>query len=151
MLTNHQFGTGLTRTEPMSAGKYQPYRRFCVQQGEHREAGPSTLAPPPIPYVGLPALQPSGGVISEPVADAESTQITVEEDRVPVSNFYCSHIPRAIEWSSGVRQSPSGPSALGAKDLLAPTARGCRRTLSSCSTGRSADWGSGNLQPTMWL
>jgi len=82
----------------MSARKHKPYERFRVRQSEHRnaEAGPSTLAPPPIPYVGPPTLQPSGGVISETTANAE-VQTTAEEDKAPVSNFYCSHIPRAIE------------------------------------------------------
>ena len=91
VFTHHQPGAGPTRTELRSAGRYQPYGRFPVRQSEHRnaEAGPSTLVPPPVPYVGLPTLLPSGGVISETTADAEKAQ-TTGEDEVPVSNFYCS-------------------------------------------------------------
>ena len=61
------------------------------------EAGSSTLAPPPVPYVGLPTLQPSGG-ISETTADAEQPNQITEEDEVPVSNFYRSQILHVTEW-----------------------------------------------------
>ena len=129
--TYHQPSTGPIRTELMSVGGYRPYERSRTQRNEHRnaEAGPSTLAPSPIPYVGLSTLQPSGGVTSESTADAEQVQTIKEEDKVPVSNFYCSLIPHVIEWLFGVRRSPSGPSALVAKDLFAPTACGRRGTL----------------------
>ena len=155
MDTYHQPSTILPRAELMSAGRYQPYRRSRAQRSEYinAEAGPSTLASlAPIPCIGLPRLQPSGGAISESPADAENAQ-TIIEDKVPVSNFYCSHIPHVIERFFGVKKSPSGLSALRlvAKDLLAPTARGCRRTLSSCSTGHSVGWGSEKLQSTTWL
>ena len=72
------------------------------------EAGPSTLVPPPVPYVGSPTPEPSGGLPSETSADAEQTNPTKEEDEVPVSHFYRSRIPHLIEWSFSLR-SQSGP------------------------------------------
>jgi len=111
--THHLPGTGPARTEPTSMRRFQPYGRSRAQRSEHinAEAGPSTLIPPPVPCVGLPTLQPSGGMTSETTADAEKTQSTTEEDEAPVSNFYRSHILRVIEWSFGVRRSPRGLSA----------------------------------------
>jgi len=105
-------------------GRFQPYGRSYARRSEHRnaEAGPSTLLPAPVLYVGYPTLQPSGGMISETTADAENAQLITEEDKVPVSNFYCSHIPRVIEWFFGVRRSPSELSALAAKDHPVATA-----------------------------
>ena len=61
-------------------------------------------------------------MISETTADAENTKPITEEDKVPVSYFYCSHIPRVVEWFFGVRWSPSELSALVVKDHPAPTA-----------------------------
>ena len=134
--THHQLGTaGPARTGPMSTGRFQPYERSRARRSErvNAEAGPSTLIPPPVPCAGLPTLQPSGGMISETTADAEKTQAITEEEEVSVSNFYCSHILRVIEWSFGVRRSPSGPSA--------PTARTCGGIPSDCTTGYRADRG----------
>jgi hypothetical protein len=87
-----------------------------TRTNEHRnaEAGPSTLALPPVPYVGPPTSQPSGG-ISETTADAETKETITEEDEAPVSDFYCSHIPRVTESLFGVR-SPSEPGSPTAKD-----------------------------------
>ena len=134
--THHQLGTaGPARTGPMSTGRFQPYERSRARRSErvNAEAGPSTLIPPPVPCAGLPTLQPSGGMISETTADAEKTQAITEEEEVSVSNFYCSHILRVIEWSFGVRRSPSGPSA--------PTARTCGGIPSDCTTGYRVDRG----------
>ena len=121
MFTYPQPGTGPARA---GMARFHPYGRSYARRNEHRnaEAGPSTLLPAPVPYVGYPTLQPSGGMISETTANAEITQSITEEDKVPVSNFYCPHIPRVIEWSFGVRRSQSEPSALAVKDHPAPTA-----------------------------
>ena len=148
--TYHQPSTGPTRTE--STRRFQPYGMSRPRLNEHRnaEAGPSTLVPPPVPYVGLPTLQPSRGVISETTADAETIQTTTEEDKVPVSNFYCSHIPRVTECLFGVRRL-SGPSAPVAKDHPAATACRCGRIPPSCATGYSGERGSGKLQSSTWL
>ena len=43
-----------------------------------------------------PAMHPSGG-LSETTADAETNQTSTEEDVTPVSDFYCSKIPRVTE------------------------------------------------------
>jgi len=105
-------------------GRFQPYERPHARRNKYRnaEAGPSTLIPASFPYVGYPTLQPSGGMISETTADAEQKQKTTEEDKAPVSYFYCSRIPRVVEWFFGVRRSPSELSALAAKDHPVATA-----------------------------
>jgi len=129
----------------MSTGRFQPYGRSRARRSEHMnaEAGPSTLVPPPVLCVGLPTLQPSGGMISETTADAEKSQTITEEDEVSVSNFYCSHILRVIEWSFDVRRSPSGASV--------PTARRCGSIPPGCTTGCSADRGPRKLQTSTRL
>ena len=113
----------------MPTRRFQPYGASRARQYEHRnaEAGPSTLVLPP----ALQTPQPSGG-ISETTADAEKTQSTTEEDKVPVSSFYCSHIPRVIEWSFGVRR-PSGPGSPAAKEEFAATANGRKKTPRNCA------------------
>ena len=143
--THHLPGTGPVRTEPISMGRFQPYQRSRARRSEHidAEAGPSTLIPQPIPLVGLPTLQPSGGMISETTADTEKTKTTTEEDKAPVSSFYCSNILRVIEWSFGVRRSPSGPSV--------PTARRCGGIPPGCTTGCSTNRGSREFQPSTRL
>ena len=105
----------------MPKGRFQPYGMSRARKHRNAEAGPSTLVPPPFPYVGHPTQQPSGGVTSETTADAENTQTTTEKGNVPVSNFYCYRILHVIEWLFGVR-SPRELNAL--VDHLAPTA--CR-------------------------
>ena len=79
---------GLTGTELLSAGRFQPYGMSRARLDEHRnaEAGPSTLVLPPAPYVDQPTSQPPGG-ISEATANAEKTKQNTEEVRVTVSNF----------------------------------------------------------------
>jgi len=111
----HPPNAGPTRTELLSVEKFQPYRMSRARLDKHRnaEAGPSNLGFSPIPYVSQPLSQPPGG-ISEATADADTTNISTEEDRATVSNFYCSHIPHVTEWLFGVR-SPSGPGSPAAK------------------------------------
>ena len=125
--THHQPRTGPVGTGLVSAGQFQPYGIA--------EVGPPILLPSPIPYVGHQTQQPSGGTISETTADAKILQTIIEEDKVPVSNFYCSHIPRVIEWSSGVRRLSERLSAPVFEDHLAPTVSRWRRIPPSCSTG----------------
>ena len=112
----------------MPTGRFQPYGVSRARQYEHRdaEAGPSTLVLPPIPYVGPPTPQPSGG-ISETTANAKTKQTITEEEEVPVSSFYCSHIPHVTEWLFGVRR-PSGPGSPAAKEESAATANGRKKT-----------------------
>ena len=152
MYTYYQPGTGPARTGLISTGRFRPYGMSCGRLNDHRnaEAGPSTLVPSPSPYVGHPTQQPSGGMISETTASAEIMQTTTEEDKVPVSKFYCSHIPRVIECSFGVRR-PNGPSAPVAKDHLAATAYRCGRTPPNCATECSGERDSGKPQPSTRL
>ncbi|KAF9650786.1 hypothetical protein BDM02DRAFT_3111554 [Thelephora ganbajun] len=107
-----------------------------ARTNEHRnaEAGPSTLVPPPVPYIGRSTSQPSGGMISETTAGAVTTQTITEEAEVPVSSLYRSHIPRVTEWSFGVR-SPSRPGAPTARVQLASTASHRGKTHPSCASG----------------
>jgi hypothetical protein len=148
----HQPGTGPTRTGPTSMGRFQPYGTSHAQQNGRRNAwsGPPTLMPPPIPYVSHPTQQPSGGIISETTADAERTQTITEEDKVPVSNFYRSHIPRVIEWSFGVRH-PSGPGSPAAKDDPAHAACRFEKIPLSYTTGHGERRDSQKVQPSIWL
>jgi hypothetical protein len=72
----------------MPMGRFQPYgmSRNRLGEGRNARAGPSALVPHLVPYVGLPMLQPSGG-ISETTAYAENIQHNTEEDKVAVSHF----------------------------------------------------------------
>jgi len=87
--------TGPTEPETTRARRFHPYAvpRTRPNLYENAEAGPSTLAAISVPYIGPPTIQPSGG-ISERRADAQTTHQTSENSRVPVSNFYCSHVSR---------------------------------------------------------
>ena len=75
--------------------RHQPYGTDRARGTESAGpvAGSSTLAPSPVPSVGPPTTQPSGGT-SEATADTENNQQPKEENKVPVSNCYRSHIPR---------------------------------------------------------
>ena len=153
MHTYHQLSTGPTRTGLTQTGRFQPYGMSHTRPNEYwnAEAGLSIMVAPPAQYVHPPTWQPSGG-IPETTADAETTQTFTEEDKVPVSDLYCSHIPRVTEWLFGVRRL-SGPSAPVAGDHLAPAVYRCRRTPSSYATGRSGERDSRKPQPSMrlWL
>lgn len=83
---------------------------------ENAEVGPSTQPPPPvpydtrpttqplppIPYDTRPTTQPTGG-LSEATADAEQTKSFTEEDGTPVSECYCSPVPRVTDCLFGDR------------------------------------------------
>jgi hypothetical protein len=66
------------------------------------------IVPPQVPYVGLPALQPTGVLIPEKTADADPTN-HVQNEQVPVSHFYRSHIPHVTDWSCDVRRTVQAP------------------------------------------
>ena len=104
MHTSYESSAGPAGTALMSAGRFRPYETPYTRLNEYREAeaGPSTLAAPLVPYGGFSMPQPSGG-ISETTANADLNQKFTEEYRVPVSSFYCSHIPHVTDWLFGVR------------------------------------------------
>ena len=78
--------------------RFQPYETpYGLSNGyTNAEAGPSNLAPPLVPYVTTPYINPSGG-ISEVTAGATNNQTVTEEEAAPVSNFYCSRAPHVTE------------------------------------------------------
>jgi len=80
----------------MSTWRFQPYGASRARPIEHENAvaGPSNLVS--IPSTAPLTTNPSGG-LSEETADADNNQQVSEEDGAPVSNFYCSHIPRVTE------------------------------------------------------
>ena len=106
MRITYQPKIGPTGAELTRLRRYQPYGppRVCVNSNKqtNAEAGPSTLAPPHIPSVGLPTTQPSGRSFGV-TAVAERDIQNAEENETPVSDFYRSHIPRASDWSFSAR------------------------------------------------
>lgn len=71
---------------------------------------------PPVPHFDPSRSQPFGGLlVSEFAAHAANDQHITGEKEAPVSNFYCSHVPRVTEWSfpaSGTEENqatPAGP------------------------------------------
>ena len=86
---------------------------------------------------------PPGGVIPEPTADAVTNQTNTDEDEVPVSNLYRSHIPHVPEWSFGVSH-PSGPGSPRAKGDIAGAVSRHKVTpancVSGCRDGRSSGY-----------
>ena len=119
MQPSYQPGVGPTSTGLISTEQLHSYGGMSsARSAEHRnaEAGPSTL---PIPYSNLVTPHPSGG-LSETTAYAEYNQPNTEEDGIPVSNLYCSHILHVSEWLFSIGR-PSGPEV---KDHPARTAYG---------------------------
>ena len=104
---------------------------------ETTEAGPSTYIPPHIPHDTPPTTQPTGG-LSETAADAEQDRTITEEGESPVSDFYCSHIPRVTDCLFGVRRH----------DPETPTMSGSRRVPAGCGYGQKRMGGSGCSQAT---
>jgi len=89
------------------------------------EAGTSTQMPPSTLYGPPQITQPTGG-IPEMTADAEQNSTTTEEEESPVSDFYCSRIPRVTDRLFGVRHPKPET----------PTVSGPRRISASCEHGR---------------
>ena len=89
----------------MQTWRFRSYETPRARSNEHtnKETGTSNLAPHAlVPYVAPPPTNPFGGS-SETTAGAGLNQTTIE-GAVPVSKFYCSHVPRATEWLFGVRR-----------------------------------------------
>lgn len=130
---SYQSNAGPNRTEFAQGRRFQPYETPRVQPVEHvgEEDGESTLVLPPIQSasplstvvlpsirsLGLPTMQPSGGIPETP-ADAETDS---EEDEAQVSDFHHFHIPRASNGSPGVRNG-TPPRCLVARATVGSTA-----------------------------
>lgn len=93
MQTPHQNSTGSTGTRMMSNLRFRPYASPSPRLIKHInvEVEPSTQAPPL-----APSDTHSPGGTSETTAD-ESNSASAEEEEVPVSSFFCSHVPRLTE------------------------------------------------------
>ena len=87
----------MTRTVKKDLRKPYSLPRAHSNERTNAEAGPSNLA-------ALPPVNPSGGT-SETSADAETNLTNTEENAAPVSNFYCSRVPRVSERVFGARSS----------------------------------------------
>ena len=124
----------------------ETYLAHCAGSDEpaNAEAGPSNFVPQHTPHMVQPPTNPSGG-LSETTADAEHNKQITEEDVAPVSDFYCSHVPRVTERMFSVG-SPSPVQGQGGRSI-------CRldympRLSTSCATGRRSGRGSLIPQPT---
>ena len=87
---SYQASSGPIRTKKVSTKRSEPYQSSRAQSIEHRNAEASQSTPPPV--------QPTGKVIPETTADAETNKKNTEGDK-PVSEFYRSHVPRVTQWS----------------------------------------------------
>ena len=75
----------------------EPYLTHYADSDEYAniDAGPPYLVPLHTPYMAHPSTNSSGGSSEATVNAGNTTKFT--EDAVPISNFYCSHVPRATE------------------------------------------------------
>ena len=122
--------SGPTRTGQTSTRRFQPYgtSRARVTEHQNAEADPLATKLVQVPHVGPPTPQPTGGLIPETTADAEQDQTDTEEQEVPVSNFYRSHIPHVTDWPFGIRRSPSAQGSETARGHLAQVASRSKMT-----------------------
>jgi hypothetical protein len=154
MYTTYQLSTGPTRTgQTQATRRFQPYGTSRTRAIEYAnaEAGPSTLAPPPVPYLGPPAPEPSGGLLSETSADAEQPIPISENDEVPVSALYRSHIPHKTEWLFSVKRRSGQEFPPPARQNLADTASRQRALPPAYWSGRRRKWRARNFRASMRL
>ena len=92
-------GANLAETESNLTGRFHPYaHRTRTTRHANAEAGPPTVALPYVQSGGQQIPEPSGGVVSETSADAETNQLTTEQHEAPVSNFYRARTTHATKW-----------------------------------------------------
>ncbi|KAF9648629.1 hypothetical protein BDM02DRAFT_2210417 [Thelephora ganbajun] len=105
---HHRPRLGVIRIGMTDSQRFTPYEKYGARLKTHGtvEAGPSTRMFLPILCDTPPTTQPTGG-ISETTADAEQAK-TITEDEAPVSNFYCSPIPRVTDCLLDVRHPKPG-------------------------------------------
>jgi len=103
MLNYHQPQSGATRSGVIESRRFMPYGTSAARPNVYgtAEAGASNQMPLPILYDTPQITQPTGGT-PEATADAETNQTTTEEEKTPVSDFYCPPIPRVTDCLFGV-------------------------------------------------
>ena len=145
MLNHHQPQPGATRTRVTDSRRFTPYGRYGVHPivYEETEVGPSLYVPPPIPHDATPTMIPAGG-IPKTTAHAEHKQSNTEEQESPVSDFYCSPIPRVADCLLDVRRPRPGVPV--AKGSHAPIVGGPKRVPASYGNGRRCMGDSGCSQ-----
>jgi len=136
--TSYGSDSGPVRTGQDSARRFQPYGTSRAQRTERQnaEAGPSTLTRPRVPYIDLPIPQPTGGMIPETTADAESNNHTTEEQEALVSKFYHSRAPRVTDYSFGVRPPIQPGDPMARAHIVQPARMHRESTWSSATSSR---------------
>lgn len=78
--------------------RYSPYEitRAHSNKYANTEAGPSYFVPQSASHTADPPINPSVGS-SEATVDAEHQNNVTEEEATPVSNSYCSYVPRVTK------------------------------------------------------
>ena len=128
----------------------EPYPMRYIDSDEYAniEAGLSNFVPLYTTYMAQPFTNPSGGS-SEATADAEHAIKFTEENAAPVSNFYCSHVPRVTGSVFDVGR-PGSPHPQGSLSVRRP----CVRSFSSrYASGREIGSISRVFQPVkeLWV
>ena len=142
----------MARTGMVDSRRFKLYGVYYANSTiyENTEAGPPSQLPPQVLYDTRRTIRPTGGM-PETTADAEHQPLT-EEEEAPVSDFYCSPVPRVNDCSSDIRNPR--PDAPAAKGYHAPIASGIKKIFSSCEYGRrryQESSGSSRLSQATWL
>ena len=129
---SNQSSSGPARTGQSSSQRFRPYEAPRARGNEYwnTEAEPPTLVTARAQNVGSTTLQPTGG-IPETVANANTTEISTEEEKVPVSHFYRPSILHVTDWLCDIR-CLSGPCDPRDKGSLARAVRRNRLMAMSC-------------------
>ena len=92
------------RTRPTPSERFEPYGKRGTYRSHpneytNAEAGPSTLPASLHPYIIRHTRQPTRG-IPHVAANAEKIPTVTEEEEIPVSDVYCSRVPRVTDGHS---------------------------------------------------
>ena len=123
MQNSYQPGVNPTGLGTIHMWQTEPYLMRYIDSDEYAniEAGPSNFVPLYTTYMAQPFTNPSGGS-SEATAYAKHTNTFTEENAAPVSNFYCSHVPRVTESVFDVGR-PGSPHPQGSRSVRRPCVR----------------------------
>ena len=128
----------------------EPYLTYYTDSDGYAntEAGPSYYVPLHTLYMAQPFTN-SSGELSEATADTEHRNKLTEENVAPVSNFYCSHVPRVTESVFDVGR-PGSPHPQGSHSVRGPDVG---RFSSKCASGREIGSVSRVFQPVkeLWV